>query len=300
MKSWKFSVLSILLFFLTVIPGTAAAEFKKTKIAVLDFQQQGDEGRTKDMGRIAAEWLITGLVETGRFDVVERRLMEKIMEEHKLGMTGIVDPESIAQLGKILGVKTIVSGTILTFEGVVEINARLISVETGSIIAAEKVRASSAQRLNDLVSLIVDKLVQAFPLEGYVVMRTNDKVTLDLGKKIGVRPGMKFVSFKEGRVIKHPKTGEVLDVETIVIGEIEVEDVRDKTATGYIVKESSPNAIEYGSMVRSAIKGQLINVEEEAPKPEPRREVVREPEPSPTYDSTPRRKPKVNVPMPGF
>ena len=246
-----------------ILPLKASAEFKKAKIAVLDFGQQGDGGQNKDLGKIVAEWLITGLVETGRFDVIERRLLEKTIEEHALGM---LDPGSVAQLGKILGVKTIVSGTILSFEGTIEINARLISVESASIIATEKVRASNAARLNDLVVQIVDKLVKAFPLEGYVVLRTDKNVTIDLGKISGVKPGMQFIVYKEGKIIRHPKTGEVLDVETIETGEIEISDVRDKIAIGTILKEVTPGAIDYGNMLRSAIKGQLMNFDEEPVK----------------------------------
>ena len=235
----------------------ARADFKKTKIAVLDFQMQGEQSSSKDMGKIVAEWLITGLVETGRFDVIERRLLEKLLEEQKLGVTGAIDPNSAAQLGKVLGVKIIVSGTVTSLEGYTEINARLINVDTASIIAAEKVRASSAERLRDLVTKITDKIVLAFPMEGYVVQRTDRKVTIDLGRQIGVRPGMKFIVFKEGKIIKHPKTGEVLDVETIETGLIEVRDVKEKTATGVIIQETTPNAVAYGSMVRSSTRDSL-------------------------------------------
>jgi TolB-like protein len=249
---------------LLAVARPASADFKKNKIAVLDFQMQGDQNSAKDMGKIVAEWLITGLVETGRFDVIERRLLEKIMEEQKLGVTGAIDPNSAAQLGKILGVKIIVSGTVTSLEGYTEINARLINVDSASIIAAEKVRASSAEKLRDLVSRITDKIALAFPMEGYVVQRTGQKVTLDLGKQIGVRPGMKFVAFKEGKIIKHPKTGEVLDVETIEIGLIEVKDVKEKTAIGMIVQETTPNAVAYGSMVRSSSKDSLDEEETES------------------------------------
>jgi hypothetical protein len=94
-------------------------------------------------------------------------------------------------------------------------------------------------------------------MDGYVVQRTDKKVIVDLGRLIGVKPGMKFVAFKEGRVIKHPKTGEVLDVETIEIGIIEVRDVRDKTSSGMILRETAPNAVAYGTMVRSSSKDNL-------------------------------------------
>jgi TolB-like protein len=248
---------------LTFPCAPAHADFKKTKIAVLDFQMQGEQTNSKDMGKIVAEWLITGLVETGRFDVIERRLLEKLLEEQKLGVTGAIDPNSAAQLGKILGVKIIVSGTVTSLEGYTEINARLINVDTASIIAAEKVRASSAERLRDLVTKITDKIVLAFPMEGYIVQRTDKKVTIDLGKQIGVRPGMKFIVFKEGRIIKHPKTGEVLDVETIETGLVEIKDVKEKTAMGVILQETMPNAVAYGSMVRSSTKDSLEEPDKE-------------------------------------
>jgi len=259
MNKVRFAVLvpalaGVLLLGLTV---PAQADFKKTKIAVLDFQMQGEQTNSKDMGKIVAEWLITGLVETGRFDVIERRLLEKLLEEQKLGVTGVIDPNSAAQLGKVLGVKIIVSGTVTSLEGYTEINARLINVDSASIIAAEKVRASSAEKLRDLVTRITDKIVLAFPMEGYIVQRTDRKVTIDLGKQIGVRPGMKFIVFKEGKIIKHPKTGEVLDVETIEIGLIEIKDVKEKTAMGLILQETAPNAVAYGSMVRSSTKDSL-------------------------------------------
>ena len=127
----------------------AFAEFKKSKIAVLDFQVQGEKFETEDMGKIVAEWLITTVVKTGRFDVVERRLLEKILQEQKMGSSALIDQQSAAKLGRILGVRTIVTGTVTKLSGYLEVNARVISVETGSIITAEKVKASGALRLDD-------------------------------------------------------------------------------------------------------------------------------------------------------
>ena len=125
-------ILSLILIF-TV--SSAAADFKKSKIAVLDFQMQGKEYQDNDMGAIVAEWLITALVKEGRFDVVERRLLQKVLSEHQLAMSGIVDDSSVSQLGQILGVKIIISGAVLHFQNIIEANARIIDVSTGSIIA---------------------------------------------------------------------------------------------------------------------------------------------------------------------
>jgi TolB-like protein len=242
-----FSLALLLLF--TV--SSAAEDFKKSKIAVLDFQMQGKDYQSTDMGSIVAEWLITALVKEGRFDVVERRLLNKVLSEHQLAMSGVVDDKSISELGKILGVKIIISGAVLHFQNIIEANARIIDVSNGSIIAAESVKSASAAGLEDLVIQMAQKIIKDFPLEGYIVKRTDDKVSIDLGKQAGVKIGMQFIAFKEGSVIKHPKTGEVLDVEILETGKIKITRVRQNIATADIAEENYPGSIEYGQMVKS-------------------------------------------------
>ena len=140
------------------------AEFKKTKIAVLDFELRGDTFKTKDMGGIVAEWFTTALVQDGRFQVVERALLKKIVDEQKLGMTGLIDESSTAQLGKILGVKTIISGSVLQFQDTIEVNARIINVSTGSIVAAENLRSKTSDNLKEAIERLTSKIVRNFPL----------------------------------------------------------------------------------------------------------------------------------------
>jgi hypothetical protein len=68
---------------------------------------------------------------------------------------------------------------------------------------------------------------------------------------------MEFVVFKEGKMIKHPKTGEVLDVERILLGRVVITDVRDKIAEAQILEESPPGAIAFGQRVKSV--GALVS-----------------------------------------
>jgi len=249
-------LLALLLFFFALIlfPLPGMAGFERTKIAVLDFQLQGEGFETSDMGNIVAEWLITALVKAGRFEVVERRLLQKILEEQKLVMTGIVDENSATELGKLLGVKIIISGSVMRFQNVMEVNARIIDVESASIITAESVKSTTAIRLEDLVVQMAKKIIKDFPLEGYVVNRSQESVSIDLGRRAGVRRGMRFIVFKEGNIIKHPRTGEVLDVEKIETGKIEISSVTDKIAHAKIINEKSPNTIEYGQLVKSVVE----------------------------------------------
>ncbi len=245
----------ILYFFLLVVifglcSSVVHADFKKTKIAVLDFQVQG-RFDNPDMGAIVAEWFITAMVREGRFDVVERRLLAKVLKEQELAMTGAIDVNSASQIGRLLGVKTIISGSVMKLQDILEINARIIDVESGSIIAAENVRSTTATQLHDLVDAMSKKIIHNFPLEGYIVYRNNDNVTLDLGMNSGVKKGMTFMVYKEGEVIKHPKTNEILDVKQIRTGTVSIFNVGEKICEGTITEEASPGAVDYGQMVKS-------------------------------------------------
>jgi TolB-like protein len=108
-------------------------EYNKTTIAVIEFSDL--QGNVTDFGRFLAEELITRLYQTKKFKVIERHLLNKIIAEQKLSLTGIVDPTSAKQLGKILSVDAIVSGSITDLAQSLRINARLISTETGEIFA---------------------------------------------------------------------------------------------------------------------------------------------------------------------
>ena len=247
----RFLVFLTGVFLLLALPMTAAAEFTKNKVAVLDFQLQGEGFETKDMGSIVAEWFITALVKTGRFDVVERAMLKKILNEQKMGASGAIDEKTATKLGKILGVKVIISGSVMKLQDIMEVNARIIDVETASIIAAESVKATASTSLQSLIVQMSEKIIKNFPLEGYVVSRNGKAITIDLGKLAGVKADLEFMAFKEGKIIKHPKTGEVLDIEKIQTGTIKISQVSDRIATGQVVSEESDNAIAVGQMVKS-------------------------------------------------
>ena len=251
MKKIILPTLSALLLFL--IPCTALADFDKTKIAVLDFGIQGKGFETEDMGKIVAEWLTTAFVKAGRFDVIERRMLKKILGEQQLGLSGALDSSSVSKLGQLLGVQVIISGSVMKFQDVLEVNARIIDVESASILAAENVKSSVAVKLQELVVQMADKIINNFPIEGYIVNRSQDAISIDLGIRLGVKPGMRFIVFKEGKIIKHPKTGEILDVEKIHTGLIEIRSASAKMAQGVIIRETAPNSVAYGQQVKSLV-----------------------------------------------
>ena len=123
-------------------------ENRKRTIAVVEFADL--RGNVTDFGRFIAEELITKLYETSKFKVIERQLLNRVIAEQKLSLTGIVDPASAQKLGRLLGVDAIASGTITDLGKSLRINARLIDTGTAEIFAVastEVVKDDAVTRL---------------------------------------------------------------------------------------------------------------------------------------------------------
>jgi TolB-like protein len=130
----------------------SSLEVQKTyKIAVIEFPNL--EGSVTGLGKYLAEELTTRLFRTGRFQIVERRLMNKMMEEQKLSATGLIDEKTASKFGRILGVDALTTGTIAELNTSVRVNARLISVETGNVFAVASVNIP----MNTEVELLLGK-----------------------------------------------------------------------------------------------------------------------------------------------
>jgi hypothetical protein len=61
------------------------------------------------------------------------------------------------------------------------------------------------------VGVLVDQVQALFPkVDGEVIEVQNGTVTLALGSKDGLVAGVELALYRQGRELKHPKTGEIL------------------------------------------------------------------------------------------
>jgi len=74
------------------------------------------------------------------FRIVERKDMQKILDELKLQGTGIVDDKSAAAAGKLMGARMIITGKIYLSQDNYEIFLKLLRVETGEVLAVNKLK----------------------------------------------------------------------------------------------------------------------------------------------------------------
>ncbi len=267
-KSWFISCIMLFLLFSLMIPGSSWGTSGKTRVAVIDFEQKAtQEFQGKQAGEIVAEWLITSLVKTGRFDIVERAQLQKILKEQQLGMTGMISQETAARVGELLGVKVIITGSVIQIGNTVEVNARLINVEDGSILKAEKIRGPGLEAIERMMDSLVELIKRDFPLEGFVVMVSGKRAMIDLGRVHGVEPGMKFSAFRKGEPVRHPITGKMLKGEDVKLGEIVVQSVTPETSWAEIVIEEPGIKIAAGNLVKQSTEEAMAAAPVPAPIP---------------------------------
>ena len=98
---------------------------QKKRVAVFDFDNAAVQGgitspifqtRPPDLGKAAAELLITKLVQDGSVGVIERNAIDKLLAEQNLTNSDRTDPLTAAKLGRVLGVDAIILGTITHYD----------------------------------------------------------------------------------------------------------------------------------------------------------------------------------------
>lgn len=143
-------------------PATAQAA-KRPQIAIMDF----DYGTVQnwwgqyDIGKGMADQVVDALVNDGSFRVIERKKLDTVLAEQDFARSDRADPSAakMAKVGKVLGVKYIMSGSITKFatesrggavrvKGIglggkktkseINLTARIIDATTGEILVSAK------------------------------------------------------------------------------------------------------------------------------------------------------------------
>lgn len=118
-------------------------------IAIYGFEVIGK--KDDPYAKYATEKLTHELVSGGELTVIERSRIDQILREQSLSLTGAVDSNTAAKIGKILSVDAVVIGTIHITRGSTEFIARVIQSEKGIILASadEKLVAPSDESISD-------------------------------------------------------------------------------------------------------------------------------------------------------
>ena len=82
--------------------------------------------------------------------------------------------------------------------------------------------------------------------EGYILNILRDRgydikrLTISVGVEDGVRKGDKYVVFRTGKNLRDPATSELLQIEEILVGTIEVTELMPKTSSANVDEDFIP------------------------------------------------------------
>ena len=178
---------TILLALVCASTANAAAQARKKRVAIMDFDYATVHGGVSaifgqdvDIGQGIADLLVTNLVKDGSYSVIERKALDKILAEQNFSNSDRANPTSAAKIGKMLGVDAIVVGSITQFgndtknqnigggggnwggfgvggigrkkaKAIVGITARIVDIDTGEILAVAEGKGESQRNSTSLL-----------------------------------------------------------------------------------------------------------------------------------------------------
>ena len=102
--------------------------FAREYIAIIDFEGIGvSEGEA----RALTQRLTSEIISLEMYQIVERSEMKRLLDEQKFQYSGCVDITCAVDIGKLIGAKYIVVGSISKLGNIFSLDSRMISVETG-------------------------------------------------------------------------------------------------------------------------------------------------------------------------
>jgi curli biogenesis system outer membrane secretion channel CsgG len=161
---------------LTIALAATAAAQQKKRVAVLDFEYATVRssvsaifGTDQDIGKGICDLIVEKLVNSGKYSVIERKALDKVLAEQNFSNSDRADATTAAKIARILGVDAIILGSITQFgrddkstgvgggavsrvsgrfgiggvnrnesKAVVAVSARMINTETAEILATAR------------------------------------------------------------------------------------------------------------------------------------------------------------------
>ncbi len=171
----------------------------KRKVAVVDFENKTRYGARR-LGDAVSDILITELGKSNRFILVEREKFDRLIEEQELERSEYFAPDQQAEVGRMLGLNAIVTGSISQFGVHTEgsncilwstkrqvasatVDVRIVDVETGQISFTETGSGEAERAYSQVLGIGTtggyDEILEQQALRQAIV-----KFVKDLGKQL--------------------------------------------------------------------------------------------------------------------
>jgi tetratricopeptide (TPR) repeat protein/peroxiredoxin len=211
-------------------------------LSFVDFTETGGLPVREGLSTVLTLQLTDALNASGRVRVVERAIVEKLLQELNLGSSDLADPATALELGRLLSARLIVTGSLFYLNGNYLLTLRMIDTETTRIakVMTQQISGNgmAQQEVYRLNRAMLEAVVKQYPLQGYVVQVENDQVMVNLGSGQGVVAGTRFDIVQPAEPVHY--RGRQLQANPKVIGQVEIVSVQPDFCMGRVVRASEP------------------------------------------------------------
>lgn len=154
-------------------------------VALVGFEERA--GVAKGLGASVGDLLFARLAARPGFLLVDRADLAKTLDEQRLSLTGAVNPADAVKVGRLVGAKLLVTGSVTQADRKLYLVAKIIGTET-SLAAGASVEGPLAGDLGGLVERLADEVEQVVAKQaGRLLPRPTaaaDRVA-ELNKRLG-------------------------------------------------------------------------------------------------------------------
>jgi hypothetical protein len=268
----------MILYVFSCLVATGAEGADKIRVGVLEFQSKMSDVSDRQ-ATIVTDIFLRTLLNSKSINIYERRDLEKIAEEQRLNMSGLVDEDTAIEISKIHGVQYLLFGSITELsrrasggkqEARATLDIRVVDVVTSQIrmSISESGYSDSNQKFfaDDLFSesemgwlearaimdaasrlghVIREKLGREYT---YVISTSGKNYRIDAGSYKGVQDGALYLAYVDGKPILD-MSDNVIEFEKVNLAALRVQDVQDAYSVCVLESPSESGLIQRGDKI---------------------------------------------------
>ncbi|MBU0994978.1 MAG: tetratricopeptide repeat protein [Proteobacteria bacterium] len=208
-------------------------------LTFVDLQEKGGLAEADGYAMVILSKLSELLNSSGRVQVVERMVMNRLLEELNIGSSELSDQDTALKIGNVLAAKLIGTGSLLQMPKGALLNMRLIDTETTALakVITEEIAARTPleKDLNRLNRDILKSVIDLYPIKGFVVQADESRIMINVGEKQGVVLGTTFNALEEKPPVEYK--GKLLKSAPLEIAEIKVVQVEPDFSYAEVVNK---------------------------------------------------------------
>jgi len=128
---------------------------EKLNVAVTDFEARAPLSQSE--AAFISDFVRADIVTEGRFNVVDKNNMDKVLAEQGFQQTGCSSAECAVAIGKVLNVKMMIVGSCGQLLGKYIITLNVVSVESAKIIYSDDVSVADPDELRNNIRIMIKK-----------------------------------------------------------------------------------------------------------------------------------------------